>query len=136
MSWLKEVDNIYNKYFKKPFEEYNLKEYEHLDGNGMGGLRKYSNHLLKAQLLNDRGIITFELSPIFGDETFIEFEFIMRYFLMPTEDKFSSFQLAKLKNKRYAFSEQVEFLTDHWDKIVDSLSKDKYKTTISKIYQN
>jgi len=134
MSWLEKIDEVHIKYFKSIFEQLGLKEYQAVDGNGMGGLRRFSNSELKAQLINDRGITTFEISSVHGPEEFIEFEIIMDDFSKINEPSLSP-RKRGFGNKRYSFVEQVKFLQEHWNEILEAFSIQNYEETKSRIFK-
>lgn len=128
MSWIDKVDEIYEKHFKSDFELLRFEEYFCMNGNGMGALRRYSNEILKTQLLNDRGIVTFEISTADKKiEEFVEFELLMNFHLSQKPSKRSHY-------KRFAYEHQLKFLKENWDKIINDFNLKNYKQTINKIY--
>ena len=111
------------------FESNDFKEYFHLEGNGMGALRRYSNDLLNIQLLCDKGMVTFEISGLNNNDEFIEFEILMNYYLSNK----SNTKNIPTKN-RYGFDEQIEFLSTNWDTISRDFNKVNYEQTKLNIY--
>lgn len=126
MSLITKIDEIYNQFFKEAFNSLGLTEYYKMEGNGMGALKRYSNGKINAQLLNDRGIISFEISEYKNEGEYIEIEILMNHY--NTNPKTNS------QKSRYSFDEQIEFLISNWDLIVKDFNSNNFKNTLNNIY--
>lgn len=126
MSWITKIDETYNQFFKEAFNSFGLLEYYKMDETGMGALKRYSNGKINVQLLNDRGIITFEISEYKNEDEFIEFEILMNHYNANSK--------SNSQTNRYSYDEQVEFLISNWDLIVRDFSSNNFKKTRNNIY--
>jgi len=134
MTSLYDIEKIYLAYFKEIFDSLGLEKYESSKGPGHGGWIKFKNNAFRLQLLDDRGLIETDISPLFGQEQFRGIE--MYHSLLASKnssDQMSGFEKRKILGTRLDYNSQVTFLADNFDSLKGMLDKDNYKTTLREI---
>lgn len=134
MKCIDDIEKVFSEYFKEAFDRLGLKRYEQMDGQEMGALIKFKNDFFKLQLVNDRGLIEADLSPLYGDELFIGIELYNSLVtLSKSSDILSKFERRKILGTKFDYKSQATFLLDNVEKLKSSLDKKHYKDTLGQI---
>jgi hypothetical protein len=134
MTWIDDIRKAYTDYFKEPFEKLGLEEYEKMDGPGMGALVKYKHDSFRLQIINDRGILETDISPLFEEEQFRGIELFYSYLTLSTiTTRISEIEKRKILRTRLDYQAQAAFLTDNSKRLKDLLDKKNLKDTLKKI---
>ena len=134
MTWIDEIRKAYTDYFKESFDKLGLVEYEKMDGPGMGALVKYKNDSFRLQIINDRGLLETEISPLFGEEQFRGIELFYSYLTLSTmTTKISEIEKRQILGTRLGYEAQAVFLTDNSKRLKDLLDKSNFKVTLKNI---
>ncbi len=134
MTWLSEIEKIYQEQFKDTFENLDLVRYESKDGPGMGGLIAFKNKFMKVRLLNDRGIIEIEISPNFGTEQFRYIELFNSFIIFSnSKSNLTVNERQKVLNTKFDYAGINHFLTHNKQNLENLLKKSNYKKTIKQL---
>ncbi|WP_161887730.1 hypothetical protein [Pontibacter russatus] len=133
MNWIQKVENIFREYFKDVFEKLGLVRYEEMDGPGMGALIKFKNKDFRVQLINDRGIIETELSPINDIEDFRSIELFYALITLNANPTIKGSEKRKILGKRLDFTDQARLLLDDYDQIKTLLDNNNFRNTLNQI---
>lgn len=101
----------------------------------MGALIKLKNKDLKIQLLNDRGIINFEIGPVYGDKFFIDSELIASMIRLEQIDQenLPKMRRKRIINNRLGLDQQIELLNTEYTTLKEIFSESNYRRTIEKL---
>jgi len=134
MTPVDDIEKIYLQYFKETFDSLGLEKYESSNGLGHGGWIKFKSNAFRLQILDDRGLIETDISPLFGQEQFRGIEIYNSLLtLKNSSDKMSDSEKRKILGTRLDYNSQVTFLADNFDNLKNLLSKDNYKVTLREI---
>jgi hypothetical protein len=134
MTWIDELEKIYNEYFKETFDKLGLLRYYEIDGPGMGAHIKFKNDSFRVRLVNDRGIINTEISPLFGNEDFNNIEIFNSFFILPNSTSgFSETEKRKILRTRLDYNSHRTFLIEYSEKLKNILDKNNYYDTLKRI---
>ncbi len=89
---------------------------------GMGALKDYSAENVLVRVVNDRGIVSFEIAPLIETERRFDIALYKEYLDPP-----------KLGVLNLSLQQQVDFLESHWAWLNDALSPKKAKATLAEI---
>jgi len=129
-----DIEKIYLEYFKKTFDNLGLEKYERLNGPGHGGWIKFKNSSFRLQLLDDRGLIETDISPLFGQEQFRGIEMYNSLLtLIKSPDNLSQSEKRKILGTRLDYHAQATFLLDNMEKLKNILDKKHYEDTLRQI---
>lgn len=101
-----------------------------MDGPGMGALIKFKNDSFRLQIINDRGILEMDISPLHGDEQFRGIEIFNWFLQLGTNKKLSELERKKILGTRLDYAGQANFLLDNADRLKGLLDKKNYKDTL------
>ncbi len=127
------IEKVYLEYFKDTFDKLGLDKYESSKGTGSSGWFKFKNKAFKVQLLDDRGLIETDISPLFGQEEFRGLEKYNSLLTLKNSKNINESERRKILGTRLDFKDQARFLADHFDKLREILNKDNYRTTLKDI---
>ncbi len=133
MTWIDDIRKVYNEYFKDSFDKLGLVKYEEMDGPGMGALIKFKNDSFRLQIINDRGLLEMDISPLHGDEEFRGVEMLNSLLQLETNKNVIESEKKKILGTRLDYAGQRNFLLDNSERIKDLLDKKNYKDTLKKI---
>jgi hypothetical protein len=133
MTWIEDIRKVYGEYFKDSFEILGLKKYEELDGPGMGALIRFKNDSFRLQIINDRGLLEMEISPLHGDEQFRGIEMFNSFLKLGTNKNLSKSERKKILGTRLDYTGQANFLLDNADRLKNLLDKKNFKETLKQI---
>jgi len=134
MTWTNDISKIYSEYFKETFDKLGLVAYEKMDGPGMGAWVKYKNDSFRLQILNDRGILETDISPLTGEEQFRGIElFYSHLTLLTSSTKISDLEKRKILGTRLDYKAQMTFLAANSKRLKDLLDKSNLKDTLKAI---
>ncbi len=134
MTFKTDLDQAFQKHLAQVSERLNFEIYETYN-QGMGALIKLKNKDLKIQLLNDRGIINFEIGSIYGKELFFDSELIASMIRLDQTDQenLSRLRRKQIINNRLGLDQQVELLKTDYLTLKEIFSEPNYKRTIKKL---
>ena len=134
MTPIDDIEKIYLEYFKKTFDKLGLEKYESSNGPGHGGWIKFKNNDFRLQLLDNRGLIETDISPLFGQEQFRGIEMYHSLLtIKKSADRLNGSEKRKILGTRLDYDSQAKFLADNSDQLRTLLDKDNYKTTLIEI---
>jgi hypothetical protein len=129
-----ETEQMNARYFKKTFDKLGFKKYETSNTPGRGSLIKFKNETFRIQLINDRGLIDTEISPLFGDEQFRNIEFYNSLLmLMESSPNPGELEKQKILHTRMDYQSQAIFLLNNYNKLKTLLDKENYQGTLNAI---
>lgn len=131
--WINEVRKVYAEYFEDAFDKLGLKKYEELDGLGMGALIKFKNDSFRLQIINDRGLLTMDISPLHGDEQFRGIELFNSLLQLETTKKLSEREGKEILGARLDYAGQASFLLVNAVRLRGLLGKKNYQDTLKRI---
>lgn len=131
MTLLEDLDKAIDNYFKDIIVTFDFNLYEDYS-KGMGALKKYKNDYLKIQIINDKGIINLDISPLFDKEDFRDSEIINSLIILDnsSSELLGKWDREKVLNKRLELKEQASVIKDNWTFLVKLYNEDNYKQTI------
>lgn len=133
MTWIDDIRKVYAEYFKDTFDKLGLKKYEEMDGPGTGALIKFKNDSFRLQIINDRGLLEMNISPLHGDEQFRGIEMFNSFLQLGTNKKLSELERKIIIGTRLDYAGQVNFLLDNAEQLKDLLDKKNYKDALKRI---
>jgi len=134
MTWLSEIEKIYQDVFRDTFENLGLAKYESKNGPGMGALMSFKNEFMRVRLLNDRGIVEIELSSIFGKEKFRDIELFNSFLILAnTKHNLTKHEEQKILKTRLDYIGVINFLTQNKQNLERLLNKSNYKKTFKEL---
>jgi hypothetical protein len=134
MNWIDEITKVYSQYFKGSFDKLGLLKYEEVEGQGMGALIKFKNHLFRVQILNDRGILETEISSLFGAEQFRGIEMFSSFLsLQQLDNKVNQQERSRILCTRLDYSGQRDFLVNNDSVLAEIRNKENYIETLKRI---
>lgn len=89
---------------------------------GMGALQDYAAGNLFIRLVNDRGIISFEIAPLDHPEQTWDVTIFEEYLNPPKRGVLN-----------LSLQQQADFLDSHWEWLSEALSESKYEKTLNEI---
>lgn len=89
---------------------------------GMGALKDYSAENVLVRVVNDRGIVSFEIAPLSDPERRFDIGIYKEYLNPP-----------KLGVLNLSLQQQTDFLDSHWDWLNDTLSPSNAAATLAEI---
>jgi hypothetical protein len=123
------LEKIYKDYFKETFDKLGLEIYE----NSTGRI-KFKSTELRLQLLDDRGLIETDISPLHGQENFRSIEeYNSLLTVRKSKTKLTGTEKRQILGTRLDYNSQTKFLIDSTDALQILLNKDNYKTTLKDI---
>jgi hypothetical protein len=132
MTWIDDIRKVYGEYFKDSFDKLRLKEYEEMDGPGMGALIKFKNHSFRLQIIKDRGLLEMDISPLHAEQ-FRGIEMFNSFLQFDANKKLSELERKKVLGTRLDYAGQADFLLDNADRLKNLLDKKNYKDTLKRI---
>ena len=133
MTWLKNIESVISKHFEELFSELGLESYESSDGPGMGAIVKFKSDFFRLMMINDKGLISVDLSSPFGKESFNDLDLFYALVKLDKLKKVSGFERNRILGSRLNHEEQVRFLREYKDELKEALSKKLVKKTIKSI---
>ena len=129
-----DIEKIYLEYFKETFDTLGLQKYESSNFGEQGRCVKFKNKGFRLQLLDDRGLIETDISPLFGKEQFRGIEMYKSLLtLMDSHNNLSTSERKKILATRLDYKSQATFLTDNFERLGTLLNKANCKTTLKEI---
>lgn len=116
-----QLDNAISKYVAPLINKYGFVPI-HREAMGMGALQDYEAGNLFIRIVNDRGIISFEVGPKKHSEKAWDIS-IFKEYLSPPKKGVLNLSLAQ----------QAEFLDSHWQWFTEVLSEPNFKETLKEI---
>ena len=107
------LNDCFEKYFQPLIGQFGMKVTRHFSA-GMGALCDAAAGTMVVRLINDRGIVSFEISPAGNEEQFWDVELICEMHGAATR-KLSG-------NQRLSLQEQAGFIRNHWDELQQQFS--------------
>lgn len=133
MTWIDDIRKVHNEYFSDSFDKLGLVKYEEMDGPGMGALIKFKNDSFRLQIVNDKGLLETEISPLYGDEEFRGLEMFNSLLQLGTKKDVSESEKRKILGTRLDYVGQRNFLLDNSEQLKVLLEKKNYKDTLKRI---
>jgi hypothetical protein len=99
----------------------------------MGALIKFKNDSFRLQIINDRGLLEMDISPLHGDEEFRGVEMLNSLLQLETYKNVSESAKKKILGTRLDYVGQRNFLLDNSERLKDLLDKKNYKDTLKRI---
>lgn len=99
----------------------------------MGALIKFKNDSFRLQIINDRGLLEMDISPLHKDEQFRGIEMFNSSLQLQTTKKLSELERKRILGTRLDYAWQASFLLDNADRLKDLLDKKNYKDTLKRI---
>ncbi len=115
------LDQAIDKYFAPLARQYGFVLVNE-EAYGMGALKDYSAENVLVRVVNDRGIVSFEIAPLSDPERRFDVAVYKEYLDPP-----------KLGVLNLSLQQQADFLESHWDWLNDTLSPAKAKATLAEI---
>ncbi len=122
------LEKIYKDYFKDTFDKLGLGIYETSKGQ-----IKFKNSEFRLQLLDDRGLIETDLSPLHGQEIFRGIESYNSLLTLKRQSKLNEIEKRKILGTRLDYYAQVKFLSDNSETLKILLDKENYQKTLKEI---
>jgi hypothetical protein len=131
MKMLEDLNKAIVKYFNDIILTHNFNLYEEYS-KGMGALKKYKNDYLKIQILNDRGIISLYISPVFEKEDFRDVELLNSFIILEnsSSELIGKWDREKILNKRLDLNEQASVIKDNWSILIKLYDEDSFRFTM------
>jgi hypothetical protein len=133
MTWIDDIRKAVDEYFKDAFDKLGLKKYEEMNGPGMGALIKFKNDSFRVQIINDKGLLDMDISPLHKDEQFWGIEMFNSFLQLETTKNLSELERKKILGTRLDYAGQASFLLDNADRLKELLDKKNYKETLKRI---
>jgi hypothetical protein len=134
MTYKETFEQEFQRHLKNPSTQRGFEVYEEQSSNTGGALIKLQNSKLRIQLVNDRGIINLDIGPICGPETFTDTELLNSLIqLNNTTEPLTKMGRKKILNKRLGLSEQVTFLTTHYNELTELFSTPSNSRTLEQL---
>jgi hypothetical protein len=133
MTWIDDIRKVHNEYFSDSFDKLELVKYEEMDGPGMGALIKFKNDSFRLQIVNDKGLLETEISPLYGEEQFRGLEMFNSLLQLGTKKDVSESEKRKILGTRLDYVGQRNFLLDNSEQLKALLEKKNYKDTLKRI---
>jgi hypothetical protein len=133
MTWIDDIRKVHSEYFSDSFDKLGLVKYEEMNGPGMGALIKFKNDSFRLQIINDRGLLEMEISPLHGDEQFRGLEMFNSLLQLETNKEVNESEKRKILGTRLDYVGQRNFLLDKSEQLKILLGKKNYKGTLKRI---
>jgi hypothetical protein len=133
MTWIDDIKKVYSEFFRDSFAQLGLIKYEEMDGPGMGALIKFKNDSFRLQIINDRGLLEMDISPLDGDEQFRGIELFNSFLQLETNKNLSDLEKKKILGTRLDYVGQGNFLLNNVHRLKKLLDKKNYKETLKRI---
>ncbi|MDX1527424.1 MAG: hypothetical protein R3337_02280 [Gammaproteobacteria bacterium] len=115
------LDDAIDKYFAPLAGKYGFALVNE-EAYGMGALKDYSAENVLVRIVNDRGIIGFEIAPLSNRNRRFDLALYKEYLDPP-----------KLGVLNLSLQQQADFLDSHWEWLNDALSPANAATTLTEI---
>ena len=136
MNYKETLDKDFNEHLANVASEQGFEVYEQYSDVTGGALIKLRNDQLRIELINDRGIVNLNISPLIGKENFIDAELLNSYLTLQEEtEQLTKWSRKKIVNKRIGLAEQVNLLTTKRTNLELIFSKKQLKKTLKELQQ-
>ena len=136
MNYKETLDKDFNEHLANVASEQGFEVYEQYSDETGGALIKLRNDQLRIELINDRGIVNLNISPLIGKENFIDAELLNSYLTLQEEtEQLTKWSRKKIVNKRIGLDEQVNLLTTKRTNLELIFSKKQLKKTLKELQQ-
>ncbi|MAE87213.1 MAG: hypothetical protein CMB80_31055 [Flammeovirgaceae bacterium] len=136
MNYKETLDKDFNEHLANVASEQGFEVYEQYSDETGGALIKLRNDQLRIELINDRGIVNLNISPLIGKENFIDAELLNSYLTLQEEtEQLTKWSRKKIVNKRIGLAEQVNLLTTKRTNLELIFSKKQLKKTLKELQQ-
>jgi len=133
MSFESDLSDIYNKHFKKIFEELNLERTSSF-AEGMGAVWSFHSKELKVQLVNDKGITDLMITGI-DSEDYRDAEILINMLNLDSteQNSLTKNERKKVLTTRNGLLEQSQLLSNNYQELVKRFNKSNIKRTFAQI---
>ena len=136
MNYKETLDKDFNEHLANVASKQGFEVYEQYSDETGGALIKLRNDQLRIELINDRGIVNLNISPLIGKENFIDAELLNSYLTLQEEtEQLTKWSRKKIVNKRIGLAEQVNLLTTKRTNLELIVSKKQLKKTLKELQQ-
>jgi len=133
MTWIDDINKVYNEYFKDSFGKLGLWKYEEMERPGMGALIKFKNDSFRLQIINDRGLLDMDISSLHGGEQFRGVEMFNLLLRLENNSGLSESDRKEILGTRLDYIGQRDFLLKNAGQLKNLLDKTNYKDTLKRI---
>ena len=135
MGYNETLDEEFKQHLASVAAEQEFEVYQEYASNTGGALMKLKNQQLRIELINNRGIVNLNISPMTGKERFKDAELISSYLnlLKSKNDELTKWARKKIVNQRIGLSDQINLLTDHANDLCQIFSKKQLKMTLKEL---
>ncbi len=135
MSYKELLEKDFDELLRDRSNSLGFKIYERQHYECGGALIKLKNNQLKIELLNDRGIITLELSSLYGREFYYSAELIASHIELSKEreHELSKWEWKKIAKNRIGLGEQINMFFNNYQLLIDLFSKSNFKATLKEL---
>ncbi len=116
-----QLEKAIDKYFAPLAQKYGF-ALKNEEAYGMGALKDYSAENVLVRVVNDRGIVSFEIAPLSDRDRRFDIAIYKEYLNPPKQGVLN-----------LSLQQQADFLKSHWEWLNDKLSPAKAKATLAEI---